>query len=683
MEENKGALTRRQLIALLGVAAGTGAYPTFAARLEEGLAGSGLPGRNAATRTLRVAAAGGPSSRRLADVDADLEYLLNTGSLPPAKFPPSAIKVETVKVAMRDGVKLATDLYLPPERPAPVVVIRTPYGKDRDGNTSTFMSYARRGYVALAQDCRGTGGSEPDSWDYYMYESEDGYDLVEWISKQDWFGGFIGSVGGSYDGQTQWPMATHPAMSTIVPTVSGLGIGSNTVHLYMFLNAYARTVGKGADKVSIPMNQMERVFEKETMAGGYFNEPLHKPFSKALLDRYPNLRKLPPTKAKRWLWEHYASLPSAQRAEFVKQAMGVKNVTSVDVEALPSIFGQQISHDANTIPHANPAELCRMIKAPPMFWTGWYDWCLNDAFATWETLRREGRRDVAARARMIITSHAHNMPGYHEGVDRHPELMRPPGIGSQIGVLLRWYAAVREGKTDSWPTITYYLMGANEWRVASDWPVPEAKPMAFYIGSGGTLTNEAPRQAAQPDKYTYDPTHPMPTVGGSIVSYLYPPGSVDVSDVQKRSDVLVYTTPQLKEDLDVVGPVRMVLYASSSALDTDFSVRLSDVFPDGRAIQIQSGMLRARYRNQAEPELLEPGRIYKLEVDLWHTAARFKAGHRLRVDISSADFPHFDRNSNRGGKPGDPIPAQQTLYHDAEHPSHLLVAVLDGPAAAA
>jgi hypothetical protein len=225
--------------------------------------------------------------------------------------------------------------------------------------------------------------------------------------------------------------------------------------------------------------------------------------------------------------------------------------------------------------------------------------------------------------------------------------------------------------------VTYYLMGANEWRVASDWPVPEAKEVKFYLGSDGTLTSEQPQSTSPHDSYTYDPDDPTPTVGGSIVSYLYRPGSVDVSKVQTRPDVRVYTTAPLEQDLDIVGPLRMALYASSSARDTDFVVRLSDVFPDGRAIQLQSGILRARYRDlRGEPELLEPGRIYRFEIDLWATANRFKAGHRLRIDISSADFPRFDRNANRGGEAGEPIPARQTVYHDRERPSHLIAFAL-------
>ncbi len=618
-------------------------------------------------------------SRRLDDLSQEFIRLLNYGDLQPPRFAVSDVKCETTWVAMRDGIRLATDLYLPPLRSAPVVVVRTPYGRsmeDRDF-VGALLFFARRGYVAVSQDCRGTGGSEPDSWDYYMHESEDGYDCIDWIRRQSWFGGFIGSFGGSYVGQTQWAMALHPAMSCTVPGFSGLGIAFNTAHFYMFLNAYARTIGKGESKVAARITEMERLYEQETMAGGYFNDPLHRPFSQALLARFPDLHSLAPSQGKRWLWEHYCALSCAQRAAFIKQALGVKNITSVDVESLPSIFGHRISHDAIAVPHADPAELCRLIKAPPLLRTGWYDWCLNDAFATWGLLRREAHENVAERARMIITPYAHNLPGYHEGVASNPELMRAPSILEYVAVLLHWYETVRAGGTDEWPRVIYYLMGANEWQVASDWPVPEAQQTAFYLGADGSLTTQPPTPASRPDQYSYDPYDPTPTVGGSIVSFIYPPGSVDVSAVQRRPDVLAYTTPPMTEALDVVGPLRLILYASSSALDTDFVARLSDVFPDGRAIQLQSGILRARYRNaDGEPALLEPGRIYRYEIEIGCTANRFKARHCLRLDISSADFPKFDRNSNRGGSAGDPVTARQTVYRDSAHPSHLLVSVL-------
>ena len=619
-----------------------------------------------------------PDSQRLAQVAPELIQLLDDDVWPPPQFCASAIKCQTVYVTMRDGVRLATDLYLPPKLPAPVVVMRTPYSRDLEmrGQAGAMMGMARRGYVVVSQDCRGTGGSEPDYWDFFVYEPEDGHDCVEWIIKQDWYGGFIGAYGGSYIGVTQWPMAMHPRMSTIIPSNCGLGVDPKTVNLYMFLNAFARVVGNG-NKLAIPHTEMERYFEKETLAGGYFNEPLHKPLSAAVLKRFPNLRAMPPGKAKRWLWEQYCAMTCAQRAEFTKQALDTDTIDSVQFGKLPSLFGQQISGAATTVPFADPAELFRRLHAPPLIRTGWYDWNVHDTLASWEMLRREAKPEVAENARLIISHAAHNMPGYQVGGDEHRELLRLPSSLDQVGLMTRWYSAVAQGKVDGWPRVIYYLMGANEWRVASDWPVPDARQVAFYLGNDRSLTSDPPSEPSPPDHYTYDPTDPTPTMGGSIVSFLYRPGSLDVSEVQKRSDVLTYTTAILKQDLDVVGRLQMILYASSSALDTDFAVRLSDVFPDGRAYALQSGILRARHRNIAEPQWLEPGRVYRFEIDLWATANRFKAGHRLRIDIASADFPHYDRNSNRGGDPGEPVPAKQAIYHDPDHPSHLIVSVLN------
>jgi predicted acyl esterase len=616
--------------------------------------------------------------RRLTDVSPELARILKRPLIHSApRFAVSDIRCETVMVRMRDGVQLATDVYLPPELPAPSIAIRTPYAKDSDGLIGVFMGFARRGYVVISQDCRGTGGSEPDSWDYYMYEPEDGHDFVEWIGKQTWFDGFLGSLGSSYVGQTQWQMAMHPNMSTIVPAVSGLGVAINTVHLHMFMNSYARSVGKGEDKVPVPFFEFEGQMLEETLATGYFNEPLHQSLSATLLARFPQLSDLPPAQRKGWLWEHYCSLNCEARAEFVKQARDVKNVTAVDVEALSDIFGHTISHDRHTLPHPRLDELCRSLQAPAMLTTGWYDWGLNDALATWGLLMHSAPASIRSGCRLFIAPSAHNMPGYHERVAECPELLHNYGAPTQFEFLLHWYEAVRKGTTDSWPAVIFYLMGANEWRVADAWPPREVRTVPLYLGVDGGLSKRLPQRDLSSDYYTYDPADPTPTVGGSIVSYVYPPGSVDVSEVQKRRDVLTYTTASLEKDVDVVGPLKMILYASSSAVDTDFAARLTDVFPDGRAIQLQNGVLRARYRNlEGDPELLEPGRVYRFEIDLWATANRFKAGHRIRVDISSADFPRFDRNTNRGGEPGDCIPARQTIYHDSEHPSHLLLPLL-------
>ncbi|MDR3472566.1 MAG: CocE/NonD family hydrolase [Devosia sp.] len=617
------------------------------------------------------------ADERLEDVAPELARIVGRPQiLTPAIYGAAQIKIETVMAPMRDGVRLATDLYLPPRLPAPVIAVRTPYGRGADAWAGDALSLARRGYAVVCQDCRGTGDSEPDQWNYYLDEPQDSYDLVEWIAAQDWCDGFIGACGGSYAGQVQWQMATHPKMSAIAPDVSGLGVAINTARLHMFANAYARAIGKGEDKVDVPLPELEARMLEETLATGYFNEPLRPAPPGALVRRFPQLAGMDHGEAQRWLWDRYCAMPCAERVALVKAALGVTAVTVVDVEALSTVFGQRISHDAHTLPHPDPTRLCGQFHAPPLMRTGWYDWGLNDALATWRLLRDHAPEPLRSACRLFIAPSAHAAPGYHEGMAERPELQHAHRGTAGLEMLMQWCAAVRSGDLGDWPRVIYYLMGANAWRAATDWPVPEARPCTLYLAPGGALESRPPT-ASPPDAYVYDPQDPTPTLGGSILSYVYPAGSVDVSAAQARADVLTFTTAPLAADLDVVGPLTCVLHASSSATDTDFVARLTDVFPDGRAIQLQSALLRARHRDvDAGPTLLEPGRIYRFEIDLWATANRFKAGHRLRLDISSADFPKFDRNANRGGEPGPPIRATQTIHHDREHPSHLAFQVL-------
>jgi uncharacterized protein len=608
-------------------------------------------------------------SQRLEDVALPLEALLARRTDVASAHTASAIRRETVRIPMRDGVCLATDLYLPAVQPAPAIAVRTPYG--RAEHADLLIAFATRGYVAVAQDCRGTGDSEPDFWDYYVYESEDSIDFVDWVTGQKWFDGFLGSIGASYFGGTQWCMAIHPAMSAIAPEVSGLGVVMHPAREYMFLDAYVRTIGEGEDKVAVDVDELEHLMHEQTLAGGYFNDPIHWHPPRSLSERYPQLRGLSSVQAQCWLREHYARLSSARRAEFLRLAVDEATVTVAGIAALSSV----IPYDAHLLPRVREADLVQSLQAPALMITGWYDWFLDDSLTTWEFLTREAREPVRSRSRLLITPSAHNAPGYHEGREDHPELERTYRTEEIGALLLHWHDSVRADTLDSWPAVIYYLMGANEWYASSRWPPADAEIRELHLAATGGLLRCAPRSPSEPDSYVFDPRDPTPTVGGSIISHVYTPGSVDVSEVQRRSDVLTYTTDVLERDLDVVGPLRLILYASSSALDTDFYARISDVFPDGRAIQLQNGMRRARNRD-GEPELLEPGRVYRFEIDMWATANRFKAGHRLRLDVSSADFPRFERNSNRGGEPGPPIPAKQTIYHDPGHPSKLLVPVI-------
>jgi predicted acyl esterase len=612
-------------------------------------------------------------SNRLVETAPDLQAILSHGKFPSSGAANSEIRRETTWVSMRDGIRLATEIYFPVHCPAPVIASRTPYG--RAMFDESFVTLAQHGYVVVSQDCRGTGESEPDRWDYYVYEREDSFDFVEWITNQKWFNGFLGGCGASYLAQTQWCMALHPKMSTIVPEVGGLGVACHTARLYMFFNAYARSVGRGTEKVAISYQELERQMLPETLAGGYFNESLHRPFTQALTDLYPSLRSMTIADGRRWLWKQYTTIAPADRAEMLISAVGERPITTLTIERLNEVFGQNIGHDAHIFAYPSTAQLCRSLHAPVLMITGWYDWGLNDALASWKLLMDEAPESVRSHSRMIITPSAHNRPGYHEGKENHLELARNYRTPNIVDLLMRWYAAIRGGDVQSWPTVIYYLMGENQWYSASAWPPPEAKMLDLYLGPKGALTWHPPPEGPASESYIYDPEDPTPTVGGSIVSYVYDPGSVDLSNVQQRADVLTYTTDPVDRDVDVVGPLLLVLYASSNAVDTDFNARLSDVFPDGRAIQLQSGMLRARYRD-GDAKLLEPGRIYRFEIDMWATANRFKAGHRLRLDISSADFPRFDRNTNRGGGSGDPVCAVQTVYYSPEARSRFLASVI-------
>jgi predicted acyl esterase len=612
----------------------------------------------------------------LRDADPAIENALSTGVLPPWRYAVSEISCETRMLAARDGVRLATDIYRPPLDPAPCIVVRSPYGRSREdrGFLSALFAFARRGYAIVAQDCRGTGQSEPDQWDFYVHELSDGQDLVEWVVSQSWCDGFIGGFGSSYVGQTQWCMATHLAMSTIVPAVSGLGLARNSASLHMFVNAYARSVGKGATKVALPHAELERLILPETLAGGYFNEPLERPLphteGEDLVDGAG-----PPARDRSQLWARYCALDPAGRAEFLKAALQSPDVSIAEIIAAPALFGQEISYDRLTIPDIDEQSLCSRITAPALLLTGWYDWGLNDALETFVRLRRDGRDEVSEQSRLIVTPHAHAGPGYREDTNGNPELLRAANSTDLAALHLLWFQSLRDNRTASWPRVIYYLTGAQQWRVADDWPVPGASTVSLYLSANGGLSRTPPSAASPPDTYVYDPYDPTPTRGGNILSSVYQPGSADVSDLQRRSDVVCYTSQAVSRDLDVVGPLKLVLHVASSAVDTDFVARLSDVRPDGRAVQIQNGVLRARHRCDP-PALLQPGTVARLEIDMWATAHRFKAGHKLRLDISSADFPRFSRHSNRAGN-ADPVKALQSVHISSGHPSHLLLPILD------
>lgn len=617
------------------------------------------------------------SAAVLSDVAPELARIVSGAAEGRVAYPASEIRVETVRMTTRDGIALATDLYRPPMDRSPAIAIRTPHG--RRTLKAVFIALARSGYAVVAQDCRGTGESEPDYWDFYIYEADDSVDFVAWAVEQDWHSGFLGSLGGSYVGGTQWCMAMHPSMTAIAPEVAGLGVARRRrVRSHTFVHAHSKSVGRGADKVPIDRFEMERQMVDDTLASGYFNEPLFVPLPAKLIQRYPELKTFESAEGREWLWRRYCSSTSDDRSAMVKLALGVDAVTFGDVEALDRVFPHHIHPDLHLLPSTSAKQLVQSVRAPALVITGWYDSCLDDALRTWELLASCASKEVRDHSRLLITPSAHNAPGYHEGGDDHPELNRI--YRAYPALLSHRYDAVRDNAVDGFPKVTYYLMGANQWCPTTEWPPKRTSMRNLYLGSNSECSSATPSGGAEPDSYVYDPEDPTPTLGGSIVSGVYIPGSVNVSDLYARADLVTFTTSPLDSDLDVIGPVRLVLFASSTAVDTDFVGCLSDVFPDCRVIQIQSGIIRARYRDpKGGPEFLEPGRVYRFEIDMTAMANRFRIGHSVRLDVSSADFPKLERNTNRGGEAGPPIRATQMVFHDADHPSCLELSVLGPP----
>jgi predicted acyl esterase len=613
-------------------------------------------------------------NERLKVVAPRLEALLNADRDSDPRYDAGHVAVSTELVTMRDGVRLATDIYMPPVASAPVLLIRTPY--DRKRFQEGWIEYARRGWALVAQDCRATGDSEPPSWDYMVFEEEDSLDCVTWIGEQPFFEGFLGALGGSYVGDVQFCIGAHELTTSIAPEVAGLGLAPERwPRLHMFINSYTRSMGNGADQPDVSYVDLEREILDETLATGYYNEPLYQEFSEPLLKRYPEIAELPSHEAQAWLRTTFGDLACAGRAELLQLAFGGERFTFSDSIRLAEVFGERVWSDSLSLPRADKLE---QLKAPALFVSGWYDWFLNDALATWDLVRHEGSERLREGSRLLIAPSAHDRPGYHEGAEGHPELLKSYRTPNNMDVLIDWYAAVREDRTEDWPRVTYYLMGANEWRAASDWPLPNAEAMTLYLGPDGSLDETAPTGERAPSSYVYDPEDPTPTVGGSILSNVYEAGSCDVSEVQARADVLTFDTEPLTAELDVVGNIVLSAWISSSAVDTDFLVRVSDVFPDGRAIQLQSGALHARHRTPDRPQLLEPGEVYLFEIELPATANRFLTGHRIRIDVSGSDFPKFERHSNRADGVSEPIAAEQRIFHDESRPSRVTLPIAPG-----
>ena len=548
------------------------------------------------------------------------------------------IRIELdVKVPMRDGVDLAADVYLPPSGgPFPTLLIRTIYHKQEPRYTAWTKRFVERGYAVVMQDCRGRHDSG-GAWEPYIHEADDGFDTHQWTGAQPWCDGNLGTFGISYVGFTQTLPATQrsPYLKALAPIASQQ---DNFGHFYV----------DGALQLHVAMFIMN-------MAGSTMKRG-----STALMDWGELHRRLPLVSA----LDDIVDLP------FYREA--IRHHTFDDFWKAYGLRGRYGE-----------------VEAPAYFISGWYDDLVHEAFKQYHGWSTQARTQEAQRlSRLLVGPWSHTNIGSAEpfgSVD-----FGAAAAVDRIEEQLRWFDRRLKGidnGIDDEPPVRIFVMGENVWRSEEEWPLARTEYTRYYLrGRGpanslygsGSLSLEAPGDEPA-DRYSYDPEDPVPTLGGPYM-LLTNSGPWDRRPVERRDDVLVYSTEPLERDVEVTGPVTLTLFASSSAPDTDFTGTLVDVHPDGRAIILCEGLLRARFRESIEsPTLLEPGKVYELSVKIWETSNLFKKGHRIRLEVSSSNFPRFDRNLNTGNAPGldaEMAVAEQAVFHDSARPSHLTLPVI-------
>ncbi|HET8549586.1 MAG TPA: CocE/NonD family hydrolase, partial [Bryobacteraceae bacterium] len=525
------------------------------------------------------------------------------------------------RVPMRDGVRLNGALYRPPGAdPLPVLVVRTPYGTapDLPPGYELFLGY---GYGVFVQHVRGRGGSE-GSFRPLRQERTDGRDTVEWVARQKWCDGRVGMLGASYLGITQWKAALEqpPSLKAISPVMSGYD--------EYFDRFYSRG---GALK---PGHRLSWLAQNLRPPGT--PEP---PF-----DTYT--RHLPLRTADR--------AATGRTIEFWQEAL---NHPSRD------LWWRAVS----------TADQLDRVQVPVFIIGGWYDNFVESDLAAFEAL---SARANVHRVLIGPWPHAVNMrfPAVDFGRDAVAPIRR---------LQAEWFNQRIRGVLPATPPapVRIFVMGANRWRDENEWPLARTRYTAFYLASGNVLASE-PRAGDTPARFTFDPARPVPTMGGAVccTPRIFPWGPMDQRPIESRGDVLVYTTPALDSDIEVTGAVRAVLWVSTNAPDTDFTAKLVDVYPDGRVINLCDGILRLRYRQSLEqPVFMKANDVARIVIQAGVTSNLFKAGHRVRVEISSSNFPRFDRNSNTGGRIADERQfrkAAQTVWQGPQRPSHILLPVI-------
>ncbi len=561
------------------------------------------------------------------------------------------IRIERHKpVPMGDGVILYADVYLPaaPGR-YPTLVTRTPYGVQRDGVHEMMVKFAQHGYAVVVTDVRGRYESE-GKWEPFRDEARDGFETIEWAAKQPFSNGKVATQGGSYVGHNQWAAASQ-----------------NPPHLVAAFPALAST----------------NIYANWLTMGGAFRLSFNYGWG---VVRMPNRIMLP----QYWHTENY--MPENLKYDNVLMHLPLNDMDIMYEGAPVQHYRDWLKHESydKYWRDISDEERFEKITVPVHTLGGWFDIFIMGTINGYVGMKKYGGSPEArAGARMIIGPWGHGPTRSFGGVDFTPDAFK-----DMFDLQIRFYDYYLKGKNtglDFEKPVQLFYMGVNKWRSEYDWPVPGTDYKELYItsnGSANSVRGDGKLQFTKPerngiDKYRYDPLNPVPTTGGNnCCGTPTLAGPADQRSVERREDVLVYTTDYLQDTLTIAGPVKMKLFASTDGPDTDWMIKLIDVYSNGYSMPISEGILRARFRQGLDKiKLLTPNQIYEYDIEMTGTANVFLPGHRIRVDITSSNFPQFDRNPNTGdplGKSAVTRVANQNIHHGGTNLSYVLLPVVKG-----
>jgi uncharacterized protein len=600
-----------------------------------------------------------------------------------------AIVERKLMIKMRDGKRMATDVYRPKDtsKKYPTVFVRTPYnfnfwdvraGAPRD--MSNELEAVKRGYVFVEMNERGHFFSE-GNYDILGAPLSDGDDALSWIAAQPWSNGKVGTIGCSSTAEWQLAVAArgHPAFAAMIPQSFGAGVGR--VGPYYEQGNWYR--GGAVQMLFIAWLYGEQNQVRPMFPSNSSQEDLIR--ASKMFDLAPQMPPIDWSQALRHLPEK----------EIIRAVDGPRGVFA---DPMPVDTGGAMIERAPNDPAWYRGGLWHdnmKINVPGFWFMSWYDVSVGPNLAAYNHVRRTARPEIADQQYAVIA------PTLHCSYKRATEntIVGERSVGdarlNYDELTWAWFDHFLKGEDnhvlESMPKVRYYTMGLNKWQSSDTWPPRGAQPMSFYLASAGKantlngdgLLTDASPSADAADQFDYDPMNPVPSYGGNVccTGNAVQGGAFDQRKMEARPDILVYTGEPLKQGVEVSGPIEVTLYVSSNARDTDFTVKLIDVYPDGRAYNLDETIQRMRYRNGYDKPLawMEAGKVYKVTLQPMTTSNYFDAGHRIRLEVSSSNFPRFDRNLNTGGKNYDEakgVVAHNAVHHSKQYPSEVKLTVV-------